>query len=109
MPPGWRDEFHSGFKQRLEQSFAPQLPMRIDSSTVWTSIRMNKNAIFISAHTTDDRGADDINYQYVKAYSCSTPVNVLMMLLGYDLRMSYYLADGSYATQFEFNASKCGL
>jgi hypothetical protein len=106
--------FESNLKAGIEESLVPQLPMKINKSITWNSIRISNDKLFLTVEVSGEFSEEpELSRDYLSyfgKYVCTTPVNVLLMfLLGYSISTSFYNSDGSFMESKVFSEKSCAL
>jgi hypothetical protein len=102
-------EVHSEIKRYIDDDFARQLPMRINANEIWTSIRTVPDAIHLTIEIPDEFKISNTDVEKLDNFYCSNPINVMLMLMGYEQFINYYSYDGLFIERLTFDADKCGL
>lgn len=113
----WSQEQEAVFKRdlesRIEAEFIPTLPMMMNEYTVWNDLRISNNRLYLTVQfseaATDNRDIVKEYFATFENYICSTPVNILFMLLGYSISSSFYDSSGGFIRTVILSADKCDL
>lgn len=103
------DEVHSEIKRYVAENLATQLPMRINAYEIWTSIRIVPGAIHLTIEVPVEFPVSDVEIEKLGNFYCNNPVNVMLMLMGYEQLINYYTYDGVFMRLLTFDSDKCGL
>jgi hypothetical protein len=105
--------FKRDLKKRIEEAFIPSLPMMINEYTAWNDLRISNDRLSLTVQILDgaiDNSAilDDY-FSNFDNYICSTPVNILFMLLGYSISSSFYDSNGRFMRTEVLSKNDCNL
>jgi hypothetical protein len=111
--PEQRETFASGLKQKLEASMVPHLPMKIDSDTIWLTLRTTDTGMYQTVQLSDsllsESGYFESYRPIVLNHMCSTPINALLLLMNHKIYVSYYNPAHVFQKQFIFSEKDCGF
>jgi hypothetical protein len=105
--------FKRELESRIEAEFIPTLPMMMNEYTAWNDLRISNNRLSLTVQFSDEAtGNPGLLRDYFASfdnYICSTPVNILFMLLGYSISSSFYDSSGGFMRTRILSKEKCDL
>jgi len=113
----WSQQQEAAFKRelenRIEAEFIPNLPMMLNEYTAWNDMRISNNRLYLTVQFSDvaaqTPGLVSKYFTSFNNYICSTPVNILFMLLGYSISTSFYDSSGGFIRTTILSQEKCDL
>jgi hypothetical protein len=111
--PNQEIAFKQDLKKRIEQTLIPYLPMTINEYTSWNDLRISSDRLSLTVQffdaAIDDPAILNDYFSNFNNYVCSTPVNILFMLLGYSISSSFYDSNGQFMRTKILSKDDCNL
>jgi hypothetical protein len=105
--------FQNSLKRKVEQEFVPSLPMRINQFMTWLDLRIMKDRLVLTVQFSDDVIENSLTFNdYLNnfdSYICSTPINILLMMIGYSIQSSFYDSRGKFIESKVLSESDCNF
>ena len=111
----WSDSekilFQERLKKRIEQDFVPNLPMKINELMTWLDLRVGKDRLVLTVQFSPQFINEPSNlgnyFSNFDNYICSTPVNILLMMVGYSIQIFFYNNGGNFIKSKMLSESDC--